>query len=346
LEHLRKTHGAGAEKINEIEIMSTVKILNPASNEVASIRGIKWGEFIARWVATITTSGGAYLFGLQAAAKYVPVGWQWVVGIAAAVIAGLLTDHIFGNLLQRVTYNWLAADHPNVQKWAEEDTDPYFIRMRQWGNTGYVILLIVLFAFDMVTTVQITDPVADSAKTTALINIDSLRNAVASGLQADQTRYKADAQAREKAIQATAGRVEAQDPRLARLKATGNGWAASQISRRQSRATASDARAKAAADSAYIALSTSAPAYIDARVKEAEALNRAAQERNQSGRSTMYWMYLLFSIVPKGLAVFLRVQMVVIFLAYSRDYNPDITGDGIIDYRDVDAMTSADSGKK
>lgn len=313
----------------------TVKIINPAQNELASIKGIKAGEAIARWVAMITTSGGAYLFGVQAAGKYLPDYMAWSAGIAAALVAALLTDHIFGSLLQRVTYNWLASGHPNVRKWANEEVDPYFQRLRQAGNVMYVLLLVGLFVFDIYTTWAIKDPVADSANTTPIINVDSLRQSISAAYTAQLTTLKSDSEARRRSMAEAARRVESQNSSLAALKARGNGWASTIISKKQEKATAGDAKAKAGIDEAYAKLTASAPEYVEQRVQEAVRLNQERNAKNQSTRNTMSTMYLLFSIVPKVLAVFLRCFMVVIFLTYSKNMNPDITGDGIIDYRDA-----------
>jgi len=49
-------------------------------------------------------------------------------------------------------------------------------------------------------------------------------------------------------------------------------------------------------------------------------------------------MYLIFSIGLKLLTILLRAMLVLTFCAYSYRYNPDLTGDGVINYEDLQAF--------
>ena len=98
-------------------------MINPYHNRDTTNRNIRLAERGARLTATVTTSLGAFIWGQDLAGRYIPVEWDIspfltaATGILAGVIMGYLTDFMFGNLLQRVSYDIFASGHPNVIKW-------------------------------------------------------------------------------------------------------------------------------------------------------------------------------------------------------------------------------------
>lgn len=313
-------------------------MINPYKNRESTARNIASAERLARYAATIFTSIGAFVYGRDLSLKYLPEGWCWSPWIAVAggvFIAGAaawLTDMMFGTLLQRVTYDTLASRHPNVTKWQGA---VYFKNLRTAESWMIGILLAALLGFDLYTTLIIRDPVAEQARQTPLVDVVALRGNLEAAEAASIAQLRDDAKQKEKSIRETEKRVEAGNPALARLKASGNAWASTKIAKSQAKATAPDQKGRAALETAIASRVAEGPAYIQARVAEAEAANARALDSNTRNRDVMAGMYTAFTVVPKALAILLRILMVVTFLAYSSKFNPDLTGDGIIDYQDV-----------
>lgn len=314
-------------------------MINPYSNRSKTNAGIKFAESLMRGVATVTTSVGAFIWGKATAAQYLPDTWAaspWLavlLGIAAACVSAWLTDLMFGDLLQRVTYDTLASRHPNVVKWQGPN---YFKSLRSAQKGFFVVVLLILFAFDAYTTFIIRDPVADQARRQPTINVDSLRAKMQADHDAQIAALRADAKEKERAIAATEKRVEAGNPALSSLKAKGNAWAAQKIAASQRKATATDAKGRAAIEESIARARAEAPAYMQARIAEAEAANARATAGTDRQRAVFSNMYMAFTVIPKVLSIILRVLMVVSFLAYSERFNPDLTGDGEINYLDVE----------
>ncbi len=314
-------------------------MINPYSNREATNRNTARSEAGARWAAVIFTSGGAFIYGKDLAMRYLPDSWEWsptcaiVAAIAAAGVAAWLTDLMFGDLLQRVVYDLLASRHPNVIKW---QGDNYFKSLRRGESIMYAVLLVGLLCFDLYTTLVIREPIADQARAKPIINVDSLRQGLQSSYDSNISALRTDAKEKQKAIASIERKVANSNPALEKLKKDGNAWAANEIARRQRKAIATDEKARASLENAVAVAVTESPKYIASRIAEAETANAEAAAANQRNRAVMSGMYTAFTVVPKALAILLRILMVVTFLAYSSKFHPDLTGDGIIDYRDVE----------
>lgn len=313
-------------------------MINPYENQEKSVRGIASAEALARWAAVLFTSIGTFVYARDLAAKYLPADWSWApwlaigAGLLGAGIAAWLTDMMFGELLQRVTYDALAARHPNVVKWAGPS---YFKNLRRTESILFGVLLVSLLAFDLYTTIIIRDPVADQARQADLIDVEAMRANLTAAKAAEIAALRGDAKAKAQDIREAEKRVEAANPALSRLKSDGNAWASQKLAKQQAKATATDQKSRAALEGAIAATVTDAPAYTAARIREAEAANAANAAKNARNREVLSGLYLIFTLIPKALAILLRILMVVSFLAYSVNFHPDLNGDGIIDYQDV-----------
>lgn len=322
--------------------MSTVQLMNPVKNSRDTARILAASSRLTTIAVCITTGIGVFVWGQDLATKYLP---EWlpgtaviatIVGIAFAVAAAYLTDIGFGQILQKVLFAAFAKNHPNVVKWNDGQSD-YFNAMQKWENIGFIALLVALLAIDTVSTYIIRAPVAQRAGSGQTVSVEELRRQ----LQGDYDKRLADlrstAKEKQDLIRAEKSRVASSNPALARLKADGNAWAAGQIAAKQQKATRAYEKERQTAEAAIASTMQEGQAYIQARVAEAEEGNRKTEEENSRNRDITSTMYLIFSIGLKLLTILLRVMVVISFCAYSYNYTPDLTGDGIIDYRDVEA---------
>lgn len=310
-------------------------LIHPGKNREKSNAGIKTAEFIMRTVAMFATSGGTAVFAYSISKEYIPAApviIHLVSGVCAACIAAWLTDLMFGELLQRVTFDTLVRRHPNLVK---QDTPKYFARLRNVELAGFAVLLVSLFIFDMYTTVIIKDPISNAATGKNLIDIDSLYITMNTAALQETDKIAADAKAKASEAKEAETRARNSNKALVKLASSGNGWASSEIEKAAKRASASSRKTAEKLEAQSIELFEKNKAFIAKRVEEAEQRNAAAMGQNTSMRSAIGGMYIAFTCIPKLLSILLRVLMVVTFLAYSKDFNPDINGDGFIDYRDV-----------
>lgn len=315
-------------------------MINPYHNRDTTNRNIRIAERGARLTATVTTSLGAFIWGQDLAARYLPMEWDIApfltatVGLLAGVIMGYLTDFMFGNLLQRVTYDTMAASHPNVTKWQGPQ---YFRNLRRAESFVFAILLLGLFAFDLYTTLIIRDPIADNARTNATTDIaqatatiaekqTQAANPIAQQITALQTKIKDDER-----------RAAAANPGLQKLAQEGNTWAKQQIAAKKARATKTTRAQLEQLNTTYnntLAGQSATLATAQTQITDENTRIAAANQRN---RNVMSGMYVAFTVIPKLLSIILRILMVITFLAYSVNFHPDLTGDGVIDYADVEA---------
>lgn len=316
-------------------------MINPYANRDTTNRNIRRAEIGARWVATITTSLGAYVWGQDLAARYLPEEWGiWtaalsaIAGLLAGAIMGFLTDFMFGNLLQRVTSDILMSWHPNVVKF---NGDKYFKKLRRAEKAFFCILLLLLLSVDIYTTLIIRDPIADRARQNQTTDIAAITTQVtaAQTAAADPIAYQIKTLTAK--IKDDERRAAAANPSLLKLAAEGNTWAKQQIAAKKARATKATRAQLDQLNNTYNQTLTAQSATLattQAQITEANARTAATNQRN---RDVMAGMYIAFTIAPKTLAIILRVLMVITFLAYSTTFHPDLTGDGIIDYADVEA---------
>ena len=316
-----------------------MNIINPYQNTEKTYRAIVVGERIARWMATLITSVGFFAWARDLAIKYIPEGWPYshqmgiAAGLLAAMAAAYLTDMMFGELLQKVSFDIIAAKHPNVTKWQGPQ---FFKKLRQVEKYMFLVLLLGLLSFDLYTSLIIRDPIADSARAEQTIDPDALRAEIAAQNAAEIAALdKAAKEKRSNIAQAEAG-AKNSNKSLSKLAQEGNTWAQNQINAKAAKATKSEKAQLNTIEETRAAKIAAAATYTEQRLQQVMAANQDAESKTRQNREIMASMYTIFTVVPKLLAMLLRVLMVVSFLAYSQQFNPDISGDGIIDYNDVE----------
>jgi hypothetical protein len=317
-------------------------MINPYQNRDESNNSVAIAEKTMRYAACLFTSAGAFVYAKDLAGQYLPLGWGWTptiataCGILAAILMAYLTDMMFGTLLQRVAYDLLASNHPNIRQWQSRD---YFGKMRSAESVFFIVVLALLLGFDMYTTLAIRDPVANQARQTCEINIDSLRTTIEAAnrdkIAALETRRKEHADAISGVSKATLNSNYGRT--LRDMSQNGNGWAENKLSQTISSKTSTDRKALGNIETSIASVRTENEKYLADQIAAAQAKNATVQSLNGQNKTVMQGMYLAFTVIPKILAIILRVLMVITFLAYSRNFNPDLTGDGTIDYEDVEA---------
>lgn len=318
-------------------------MINPYQNREKSAIAIKRAEFIARWTATLTTSVGGGLWGFSIALKYLPEGWlysQYIamfIGLAFSVVLGWITDHAFGDLLQRVVTDAVAARHPNAVKW---EGDNYFKRLRKAESFGFVLVLAALFAFDAYTTIIIRDPVAEQAKQIQITDIAAETSKISAEQQAATAPMARQISALKSDLAATERRINGNNPALTKLIADGNDWAKSELAKKKAAATKS---IRAELEKLTVAYNT-ALGFQSSTLAETQTLinqqNQQAAQSNNMNRQVMAGMYTACTVGPKLLSIILRILMVITFFAYSQGITLDLNGDGVIDYADVEVYYS------
>lgn len=320
--------------------MQGISIFNPQKNNHQTMRTFRNASAVCQFVVTITSGIGVFAWAHGLAWKYLPADlWlspyvAFLAGALAGYFAGYITDIGFGRILQDVLFRSLAGRHPNIRK---HNGDGYFSKfqaLETWMKWG---LLVLLLTMDVLSMYVITDPVTRAAGSDQTADVEAMRADLQSRYDAQVSDLRAQAKEKERAIKSERSRVAGANSALVRLQSSGNGWAAGEIAKKQNAATRSDRDAKAALESAVQQKLSEGQQYIKDRVAEAEKHNRETDERNRTNQSIAATMYLIFTIGLKFLTIFLRVLIVVSFVAYSYDYSPDITGDSVIDYRDAEA---------
>lgn len=315
-------------------------MINPYHNRDTTNRNIRLAERGARLTATVTTSLGAFIWGQDLAARYIPMDWAIspfltaTVGILAGVIMGYLTDFMFGNLLQRVAYDTMAAAHPNVTKW---QGPVYFRNLRRAESFLFAILLLGLFAFDLYTTLIIRDPIADNAAVTQTTDLAAATASVTTAQQQAANPMAAQLKDLDLRIRDEERRAAAANPGLQKLAQEGNTWAKQQIEKKKARASRSARAERDKLTSAYNSTLAAQSATLETTQRQIGQANDRTLAANERNRNVMAGMYVAFTVIPKILSIILRILMVITFLAYSVNFHPDLTGDGIIDYADVEA---------
>lgn len=323
--------------------MTAVTLLNPKETYRKTAAGLKTASWFTQIAVCFTTGAGIFMWVQGLTLKYLP-GWMPLaegiaiaLGLLAGYIAARITDTGFGDILERVLFTHFAKKHPSVARY-NGATGDYFTEMQQWENYMLWGLLSILLAIDIASTVLITNPISERAGNEATVSVESLRTQLQQEHQREIASLQAIQKDKEKAVRAGRDRVEQGNPALARLKAEGNTWAASELEKKKARAIKTDEAARQKTEATIAAALDKGQAYISARVAEAEAENARKRESNADNQWIAAIMYLIFSVGLKLLTIYLRVQIVVTFCAYSYAYSPDITGDGIIDYRDLQAF--------
>ena len=315
-------------------------MINPYHNRDTTNRNVRLAERGARYIATITTSLGAFVWGQDLAARYLPLEWSATpylcvaTGLLAGAVMGFLTDFMFGNLLQRVAYDLLAARHPNVLKW---QGDRYFHTLRRAESILFGLLLVALLGVDMYTTLIIRDPIADQARANATTDLALATDSISRAQGAAAAPIASQLRDLDARITAEERRIASANPGLQKLiRDDRNAWAITTLAKKKERATAAMRSERDKLTAAYNAALAGQSAALGETQKQIIADNDRIAAANQRNRNVMAGMYMAFTVGPKMLSILLRVLMVITFLAYSTDFHPDLTGDGIIDYRDVE----------
>lgn len=321
--------------------MKQVKLFNPVESRKSNLRNVVFFANITQVAVAFTSGISVMLWAYDSAMKYVGT-WAYgsTIAIIAAIItgifAGLITDIGFGRMLQEVLFRVFCANHPNLRQWQETG---YFSAYRKAELFMDIAILAGLFAIDVacmfVATDQVTERVADG-KTTEVNQLRAqLESEQAARIQ-DLKASKSEKQSEIKRIQQDAMR---QNQALAELASNGNGWAQGKLNKISQAKTRNADKSLQTIEQEYAAALSSGSTYINERIKEAEMRNADVTQKNAAKQHAAEVIYLLFTIGLKLLTIMLRVKMVVAFVAYSRDFVPDLTGDGIIDYQDLQQFT-------
>lgn len=324
-------------------------MINPYKNNSDALRGIAIAERGTRVASTLVGAAGAFIFGRSMVANYLPAGW-WasevvglVAGTVAALFIGWLTDMMFGTWLQKVSFDILASKHPNVVRW---NGPAYFKNMRRALTLGFVALLIGLFWFDMSLTLTIADPIADQAQGAALVNADSIRSALVAQNRSELDQLRAERKERAAAAAKAEREVAASNAGLAKLASEGNGWGRAKLANLQKKASAKYEKAAADLDAQMASVASSNAAYIEQRTAEMLAKNQQLSARNENQRAAISSTYKWCSWVPKVASILLRIMLVMAFLAYATEHTPDLNGDGVVDYEDVEIYLAQNRAKR
>ena len=321
---------------------ASITLINPAQDSRDTAQLLATGSRFTTIAVCLTTGVGVFIWAKDLAYKYLLdfPGASIIapaIGLLFAIGAGWLTDVGFGKILQKVIFNFLAARHPNVVKWNTGQSD-YFNSLQKGERVGLVLLLILLLTLDVVSTYIITEPVSQQAANLPTINVDSLRTNLASANTAEIAALTARSKEKKREIAEASSRVVGANPALLKLKNQGNAWAAQTIASKQAKATKSHQTELEKNEQTVSISIEQGKAYIAARIAEAEETNLRNQQRNQKAQETAGTMYLIFSIGLKVLTILLRIMLVVTFCAYSYRFSPDLTGDGIVNYDDLQAF--------
>lgn len=323
--------------------MKEIKLMDPRKNHQKTAAMLKNGSQYTTLAVALTTGVSVFIWGNDLASQYVPewIAWKkaicFAVGAAMAIGAGWLTDIGFGTVLQRVLFAWMAKGHPNLIKW---NVSPFFQRMQRIEMIGLTALLISLLAIDVTTSYVIRDPVAERAGSKPIINVDSLRNDLANQLNSELAQLRELSKEKAQEIRNKEASVKRGNAKLLELQKDGNQWAAGQISRKVANATKADEKVRQETELGMVERRRTGDTYIQERVSEAERLNAENMMENKSRQGIAAIIYLIFTIGLKLLTILLRVMVVISFLAYSYQYSPDLNGDGVIDYKDLDKYGS------
>jgi len=317
----------------------TVSIFNPKKNNAETVRTLRAASTVCQAIVVFTSSIGVFAWAQSLAYKYLPdmVATPYLAfgaGAATGFAAGYITDIGFGKILQDVLFRTLAMRHPNVKKHGGSAYFSTFQAVETWMKWG---LLAMLLSMDVASMWVITDPVTRAAGSDASLDVEKMRVEMQEKYDAQAKSLQAQAQAHERSARAEKARIAQANVGLVRLQASGNGWAANELRKKQERAAKADLAAKQNYESAVQNTIAESGQYISARIAEAEKQNKETNERNQKNQAIAATMYIIFTVGLKILTIFLRVMIVVSFIAYSYNYSPELTGDGVIDYRDAEA---------
>lgn len=314
-------------------------IINPYKNREKSTLAIKKGEQISRWVATFITGIGGAIWGYSTVITNLPTDW-WgspylavVAGIVVAWVLGWITDHAFGDFLQRVTTDIVAARHPDAVQWSGPE---YFRKLRKAERVLFIVVLIALFAFDAFTTIIIRDPVADEAKKIELTDIAAATSTLTKEQKQAADPMAAQIAALKKEIASAEARAASSNPALAKLAQDGNGWAKQEIAKKRASASKSARSELEKLSAAYNTTLASQSTTLSETQSLINQQNHDAAQANARNRDVMASMYIWMAFGPKALAIILRILMVISFFAYSSGLKLDLNGDGIIDNTDVE----------
>lgn len=321
------------------ENLREMAIINPYENREKTQLTIKRAEFVSRWAATITTSVGAAIWGHSQAMQYLPESFEysqliaWVVGAMFAAFAGWITDMAFGDILQRVVTDAIASKHPDAVAWNGES---YFKKLRRAESIGFGIVLVLLFSFDIYTTLIIRDPVADQAHQTELADISAETQKINTAQKATTDPMVAQIAQLKKDISESEHRAATSNASLTKLAAEGNAWAKNQIAAKRSAASRASRAQLDKLTTAYAAALEGNQTALAETTKLINEQNQKKARSNELNRNIMAGIYTAFTIGPKMLSIILRVLMVISFFAYSSGLELDLNGDGVFDYADVE----------
>jgi len=325
--------------------------INPERDEAKMPTLLLWVERMAIVVVAIVSGIAVAVFGYMKAADYTSLEIvRWLSAGVMFFLATAITDVGVKYFIQKGAFDFFATFNPTTYKGSQYN---WFQRAMQVVAWFCMIAIVAgLFWFDYVSVDSVRRPVANLVKKENKLNQDSIRGAVDAQEQARMGATIAAIQAVEVDIKAVRRQIEAEkvrilnsDKAMKKLYDKGHGWARGQVAARQAKAVAplyaqieqlqankQDLTNQRTKDLAY---RSTIIAKTDSSVL---AENAAIEGRNTSlveGTSSLFiWM----GFYAKCIAALIRILLVVMFMGGNVQ---DYTGDGKVDYRDVNAAAQA-----
>ena len=337
--------------LNQLKKWWDVGTINPERDEAKMPVLLLWVERMAIVVVAVVSGIAVAVFGYMKAADYTSLEVvRWLSAGLMFFLATAITDVGVKYFIQKGAFDFFATFNPATYKNSGYN---WFQRAMQVVAWFCMIAIIAgLFWFDYVSVDSVRRPVANLVRKETKLNQDSLRGVV---LAQEKIRMSAvegaimaaveDIRTTEQQIKAEKNRVLNSDKAMKKLYDKGNGWARQQVSARQSSATAGLEKQKAELIANKLELEkqrTKDLAYRSDIIAKTDssvlAENAAIDGRNTNlveGTSSLFiWM----GFYAKCIAALIRILLVVMFMGGNvKDY----TGDGKVDYRDVNAAAQA-----
>lgn len=289
-------------------------------------------ELVAKWVATIITSIGFFIWGKQLALSYNPdPALANIVGGIMAILSGWLTDFAFSHFLENVMFDFFAFFQ---FRWVKNKQGIFgvCIGLLRWLSISTIVAL--LFYADYKSVYTLRDPVASQAKQGVLFDTDSLSRA-----QLARTREAVSDDGKEiaslqKSIENRAAQVAASNAGLTKLIADGNPWAQSELAKKIRTANSEDNKLLSAAKQRRQVKQARQLQQDSVEMAYALAANGLTFSGNVESKTAISTMFTTFGFGAKILTILCRLLLVLSFLAKGI-YDAD--GDGVIDGKDVTA---------
>lgn len=259
-----------------------------------------------------------------------------VISLLVAAAAAFATDFAFRNFLTEALFWPWAILHPDIRtKIIRGDWFFSFMGFFKWALVTFG-LVGGLFYLDWMTMQNSRVPIASAAdgveETDVVSETDRLNAEMAATLGPLSSRISE----LKNEIKADRSAVERNNPALVALIRKDNGWAKSELAKRQRSATKKKSAELEKLEAQYNERVGETTGVITASVASMGIKNAAIIAQNATLQSSISSMIFLYSGWLKVITIVCRMFLIVSFLADRRN-NLDVNGDGRIDGKDVNA---------